>query len=495
MTEFDVLVVRELDRFARSLAKQLIIETELRRADVEIDYVLGEYPDTPEGNLMKNVRAVVAEYERLKIVERSNRGKRNKVRDGHVMVNGHAPYGYRVTERDGKDTFGIHEPEARIVRLIFGWYANGEKKIRGVALELREMGVLTPSGGSSKWNISTVGYILNIETYAGTWRYGKAKQVNGHWVRNPQKHLLGVQVPAIIDRQTWDAVQARLEENRQGQRRKPKYEYLFRRRVTCACLLKMTCASRKRKRTVSRYYRCPVGSKSSTGHHTRTCTENTHFRADIVDAAVWEKVKGWITEPDQLIEELNAFRAEMDRENEPLRERLAVIDDLLADNRRQLERLLDLYLSGEFDKAILASRRDQLERTISALERERATLAATLDAQTLTDAEIEDIKALSAEMCRGIDFANDDFATRREVIEVIDVQVKLTTEGNEQIAWVTCKLLGKAERVSLSSNSSPGDSKARYDRQSRGRSASSAAPGPEGATGAATPGPAYICRR
>ena len=59
--EFDVLVVRELDRFARSLAKQLIVETEFKRADVEIDYVLGEYSDTPEGNLMKNVRAVIAE--------------------------------------------------------------------------------------------------------------------------------------------------------------------------------------------------------------------------------------------------------------------------------------------------------------------------------------------------------------------------------------------------------------------------------------------------
>jgi len=59
--DFDVLVVREIDRFARSLAKQLFVEEELKRAGVEIDYVLGEYPDTPEGNLMTNVKASVAE--------------------------------------------------------------------------------------------------------------------------------------------------------------------------------------------------------------------------------------------------------------------------------------------------------------------------------------------------------------------------------------------------------------------------------------------------
>ena len=69
---FDILVVREIDRFARSLAKQLIIEQELAQAGVRIEYVLGEYPDTPEGSLMKNVKASVAEYERLKIIERTS---------------------------------------------------------------------------------------------------------------------------------------------------------------------------------------------------------------------------------------------------------------------------------------------------------------------------------------------------------------------------------------------------------------------------------------
>ena len=84
--EYDVLVVREIDRFARSLAKQLIVESELRQAGVVIDFVLGEYPDTPEGSLNKNIKAVIAEYERLKITERMHRGKRLKVRAGSVIV-------------------------------------------------------------------------------------------------------------------------------------------------------------------------------------------------------------------------------------------------------------------------------------------------------------------------------------------------------------------------------------------------------------------------
>lgn len=120
--ECDILVVREIDRLSRSLAKQLIVEEELKRAGVEIAYVLGEYPNTPEGSLMKNVKAAVAEYERLKIVERNVRGKRLKAKSGKVVGDGHAPYGYKY--EDSK--LVIIEEQAKIVRLIYTWYVVGD---------------------------------------------------------------------------------------------------------------------------------------------------------------------------------------------------------------------------------------------------------------------------------------------------------------------------------------------------------------------------------
>ena len=105
--KFDVLVVREIDRLSRNLAKQLVVEEELKRAGVQIEYVLGEYPDTPEGNFQKHIKAAVAEYEREKIKERIVRGKRRKVESGHVMVHGTPPYGYHLGESDGKQTLVV----------------------------------------------------------------------------------------------------------------------------------------------------------------------------------------------------------------------------------------------------------------------------------------------------------------------------------------------------------------------------------------------------
>ncbi|HKZ41750.1 MAG TPA: recombinase family protein, partial [Candidatus Hodarchaeales archaeon] len=52
--EFDILVVREIDRLSRKLAKQLIVEEQLDRAGVEVNYVLASYEKSPEGRLNKH---------------------------------------------------------------------------------------------------------------------------------------------------------------------------------------------------------------------------------------------------------------------------------------------------------------------------------------------------------------------------------------------------------------------------------------------------------
>jgi DNA invertase Pin-like site-specific DNA recombinase len=147
---FDVLVVREIDRLSRSLVKQLLVEDELKRNGVAIEYVLSEYPDTPEGDLHKHVRAAVAEYERLKMKERMGRGTDLKVLAGSVMVYGRPPFGYRVVKQDRKQILEVDEETAAIVRQIFAWYTvgdgeNGPLSTHGIHRKLHELGVASPA--------------------------------------------------------------------------------------------------------------------------------------------------------------------------------------------------------------------------------------------------------------------------------------------------------------------------------------------------------------
>ncbi len=462
--EFDVLVVREIDRLSRNLAKQLIVEEELKRAGVEIEYALGEYPDTPEGRLNKHIRAIIAEFEREKIAERMTRGRRLEARNGSVVVHGLPPYGYQLAEVDGKTLLEICEAEAQVVRQIYHRYVygcdeKGPMSIYTITCKLNEMGVPTfaDSGtrhpiapkqrGYGKWARSPVGRILKNETYAGTWHYGKARHKDGKRIQNADDHLIAVEVPAIVSRELWDAAQTKRAENRsRGWNR--KYDYLLSRRVTCGrCGLKMTGMSRSSKGKIYLYYLCPGTQPHSNA--ARKC-DMPSFLADHVDAAVWEWIKSNLVDPDELSEGLRAYQEECERENKPLRERLNVVDGLLSGNRSQLQRLVDLYLSGEFSKEFLVDRKNRLEATVHALQKERASLESSLETHTLSDDQIHALQNLARNLAEGLEVAEADFDLRRRIVEMLDVQVTLSIEDGQKVVYVRCML--EEERLSVVSH-------------------------------------------
>jgi site-specific DNA recombinase len=186
---------------------------------VEIEYVLGEYSDTPEGNFMRHIRATVAEYEREKINERIIRGRYSKVKAGSVFVSRNAPFGYRLVEEDGRYTLAIYEPEANIVRSMFEWYLSG-LSTRKIANCLTEMDIPTYTDSRSKttgfprknrsggaWSWGTVRNMLQNETYVGTWRYGKVIG-RGGWKKRPKAEQISVSVPRIVSQAVWNAAMA-----------------------------------------------------------------------------------------------------------------------------------------------------------------------------------------------------------------------------------------------------------------------------------------------
>lgn len=436
----DVLVVRELDRFARGLAKQLVVEGEFRRHGVGVEYILAQYDDTPEGKLNKHIRAVIADFEREKISQRMVRGRRLKVKSGKVLLHGKgkAPYGYRL--QDGQ--FVVFEPEARIVRIIFTWYMQGDENGKrltpaAIARRLTEMKVPTWADtraasstkvrGEGEWCKATIRKYLANETYAGLWHYGK----NGTEARNPRAQWLAVEVPAIIDRETWERAQKQRGRNKTQARRNTKRPYLVSRRVVCGqCNSKMFA---KTNNWGNSYYICSRAAGRLAG---KDCNL-PYFRSDHVDAAVWEKTKEWLQDPEVLEQSLEEIKAKLAQKHQPLHDRLTVVDDLLTENRGKLEKLLDLYLAGDFPREVLADRKARLETTIASLEEERAYLAATLESQDLSDDQIKTIVDLAREVAGGLKEAERDFGARRRIIDDLHVKVRLVIEEGIKVAYVS----------------------------------------------------------
>ena len=151
------------------------------------------------------------------------------------------------------------------------------------------------------------------------------------------------------------------------------------------------------------------------------------------DAGIWDWIKELLTDPETFARGLRKYQAQRDKENEPIRARLGVVDDILSENRRQLERLLDVYLAGDFPRELLTDRKSRLETTIRSLERERSGLVEHLEAGNLTEGQIQTLRDFVAKVGAGIDVAEADFQTRRGVIEALNVQAVLTVEDGEKV--------------------------------------------------------------
>lgn len=338
-----------------------------------------------------------------------------------MNVHGRPPYGYRLAEVDGKRTLVIHEPEARIVRLVFTWYVEGDGEsgplpIYQIVQRLSGMGIPTRADGDDgmakqrgygQWNRAAIHKMLKRETYQGRWHYGKYREqrTNGRSrrVENARDHWIAVEVPAIISRDLWEAAQVRLERNRQDARRNTKHQYLLRRRVVCGhCGARIGASTTSAAKGGYQYYYCPA----------HVCD----------DYAVR-------CQPEQ---------AEREEANKPLRDRLAVVGDLLADTRCQLERLIDLYVSGDFPREALTERKERLEGTVEALERERQDLVPRLEAQTLTDEQVQTITEFAREVVQGLEIADASFEARRYLIEALDVWATLVVEDRQKVIYVRC---------------------------------------------------------
>src|SRR5262249_40627585 len=102
----------DLDRLSRKLAHQLLLSDEFEQAGVALRIVtMPDGAKTPEAQLLSNVRGIIAEYERAKILERTARGRRGRAKAGHV------PYGRRtlgylyVKHADKGAHYEVHQEE------------------------------------------------------------------------------------------------------------------------------------------------------------------------------------------------------------------------------------------------------------------------------------------------------------------------------------------------------------------------------------------------
>jgi len=186
------------------------------------------------------------------------------------------------------------------------------------------------------------------------------------------------------------------------------------------------------------YYLC--GVPGGRLDYARECGQGTSFPAGQVDATVWGWVRDLFLDPEATLAGMRHEQAGREAACKPLGDRLAVIDDLISGNRRQLERVLDLYLAGDFPSELLTERKERLQVAVDALTRERVDLEEQIEAQAITDEQIETVMEFGQEIGQGLEAADKDFRKRRRLIEELDLRARLAIENGEPVVYVKCKV-------------------------------------------------------
>lgn len=194
-----------------------------------------------DSEIYGTMRLFTSAYNEMYVKDISSKIRRTLTykREQGQFIGSFAPYGYRTDPND-KHNLIIDEETAPNVKLIFDMYIQGNG-YRKIVQELNSRGVPSPSAykrqtgskyvncnadsSNSKglWTQSTIASVLRNEMYTGTLVQGKSHHISyknkkrkkvaeNKWVRVPDTH------EAIIDRETWERTQERLNSRTRSSR-------------------------------------------------------------------------------------------------------------------------------------------------------------------------------------------------------------------------------------------------------------------------------------
>src|SRR5215471_12201053 len=118
---YDAIYFHSADRLARKAAHQTIIVDELLRSGKQVVIGGKDYVENPENKMTLQMLGIFAEFEREKIIERTQRGWRHRIRSGGLVSQGNCTFGYDYMPKTTTSPCAIvvNEQEAEIVRWMF----------------------------------------------------------------------------------------------------------------------------------------------------------------------------------------------------------------------------------------------------------------------------------------------------------------------------------------------------------------------------------------
>lgn len=423
---FDAILVWKYSRFARSREDSIVYKTMLRKNGVQVISITELLEDTPTGRLLEAMIESLDEFYSANLGEEVTRGMRESASRGFYLAS-RAPYGYRrVKVRDGdkeRPRLEIEPSQAKIVASIFNGIIQG-KGLKEIVKELNCSGVGSPGGRS--WGKTTIHKIVNNDAYTGTLVWGRTSKRDLKLIRVENAW------PAIIDRETFDKVQAQLRERAPAQLnpRQLASRYLLSGLAKCGYCGK-ALIGQQAKGGQFNYYVCGTLLKRGAGSCQARYLNSHKFEELVID-----KIKEHILTEENLRELVRLVNEEMDGIAANYQEELGIISDEIAGINSRLERLYEALETGKLCLDDLAPRIQQLRYRQEQLQSKKWGLEALLSDRRVELADLKTVKRYVADLRSLLE--ESSLAERKSFIRSFVKEVKVT--GDEALLTYTMPL-------------------------------------------------------
>ena len=206
--KFDLILTKEVSRFARDTLDSIANTRELLKYDVGVQF-LNDGINTlmPDSELRLTIMSSLAQDEVRKLSERVKFGYQRSIKNGRVLGNNDI-WGY-----DKKDCkLVINEEEAKVIKRIFELYTTGKYGFNTVAKMLYDEGYKNKNG--NKFSMTTIAYIIRNPKYKGYYCGNKTtvadyklktivKKDKEDWVVYKDYE----NVPPIVSEEIWELAQ------------------------------------------------------------------------------------------------------------------------------------------------------------------------------------------------------------------------------------------------------------------------------------------------
>ncbi len=434
--QFEVLYVWDRDRIARKYSYQELILDELQELGIEVVDLQSAPIRNVEDKILLGFKGLFAEYEKAKIVERMRRGKMYKAKNG-ILFGWQAPYGYRYVKGKDKCTgyFEIVPHEAEIIKKIFTWIGKDGLTIRQTIKRLYEQNITPRESKRGCWSTGTLSRRLRDETYIGITYYNKSLSVipenplkNNKYKRikkssrrlKPKEEWHAIKVPAIIDKDLFNAVQRQLVINNQFCMRNKKHDYLLSNLIYCTC--GCTRAGEGGNNAGQWYYRCT--DRVRRFPLLKECNQKG-VNSDVIDKVVWEKLSNLLTNPDLIKKQAKIWLEKQKSKSSDEAVDQAALEQQLTKLAEEEKRYIKAYGEGviAFEKLKELTNEIKLKKTqlLSKINQDKD--AALSPSYTVKLANLK-------ELCDKMSFVLKDLTFDKKRIIVKKILRSVTTDGH-----------------------------------------------------------------